>query len=89
MTLAEILKDSNYKLSQFNLVLKCFQLKLQLEQSLNIDQLVYQLYGLSEEGIKIVEGTSASLGVRELAPLGVRDLTSLDGRKLAKFLGRE
>ena len=38
-----------------------------------IDQLVYQLYGLSEEEIKIVEGTSASLGVREMA----------------KFLGRE
>ena len=48
MTLAEILKDSNYKLTQFNLVLKCFQLKLQLEQSLNIDQLVYQRYGLSD-----------------------------------------
>ncbi len=27
-----------------------------------IDQLVYQLYGLSEEEIKIVEGTSTSLG---------------------------
>ena len=48
MTLTEMLKDSNIKLSQFNLVLKCFQLKLQLEQSLNIDQLVYQLYGLSD-----------------------------------------
>jgi hypothetical protein len=29
-----------------------------------IDQLVYQLYGLSEEEIKIVEGTSTSLGVQ-------------------------
>ena len=35
-----------------------------------IDQLVYQLYGLSEEEIKIVEGTSTSLGDRELTSLG-------------------
>ena len=52
MTLTEMLKDSNIKLSQFNLVLKCFQLKLQLEQSLNIDQLVYQLYGLSDQELR-------------------------------------
>ena len=35
-----------------------------------IDQLVYQLYELSEEEIRIVEGTSTSLGDQELASLG-------------------